>query len=143
MNMASLNRLSFFAARTCVKNPGLQVVCQQIRYKSSENGDDLFTDNGKPLVGLTADGCTYVCWHPESSFPYEFSKPIIRKKTDLEMGDSHLKVQHLLEEKLKLRPHGPTDNELANMFFTSKHRWNPKPEKKYRKPNPPKDRERI
>ena len=31
----------------------------------------------------------------------------------------------LLEEKLKMRPDGPTDHELSNMFFTTKHTWRP------------------
>lgn len=41
-------------------------------------------------------------------------------------GDSALKVQYHLEDKLRFRKDGPTDKELANMFHTTKHPWFPR-----------------
>lgn len=40
-------------------------------------------------------------------------------------GDSVLKVQYILDEEQKYRPDGPTDKELAKMFFTTRHPWDP------------------
>ncbi|XP_041347510.1 39S ribosomal protein L42, mitochondrial-like [Gigantopelta aegis] len=96
-----------------------------------------------PQVGLSPDGSTVVCWHPEPDFPYEHTQPLPRNQREMAEGDSVLKVQYLVEEQIKYRSSGPTDKELSNMFFTTKHRWYPKPEKKYKKLTPPKDRDHI
>ncbi len=40
-------------------------------------------------------------------------------------ADSALKVQYLLDEKNKYRPDGPTDAELQEIFYTTKHQWFP------------------
>ncbi|XP_067684755.1 large ribosomal subunit protein mL42-like [Haliotis asinina] len=100
-------------------------------------------DDRNPQVCLSPDGSTVLCWHPAVEFPYQHTKPIPRKIEELAEGESVLKVQYLVSEKLKHREDGPTDKELANIFFTSKHRWYSQPQKKYRKVRTPKDRDRI
>ncbi|XP_046336661.1 39S ribosomal protein L42, mitochondrial-like [Haliotis rufescens] len=100
-------------------------------------------DDRRPKVSMSPDGSTLLCWHPAMEFPYQHTKPIPRKIEELAEGESVLKVQYLMSEKLKHREDGPTDKELANIFFTSKHRWYPQPQKKYRKVRTPKDRDRI
>ncbi|GAB1606785.1 39S ribosomal protein L42, mitochondrial-like isoform X1 [Argonauta hians] len=122
----------------CRRINGVPSLLSNVRHNSSEN--ELEKD---VKVGITGDNMTFVCWHPELPFPYKYSKPLPRRRAEIEEGDSPLKVQHLLAEKLSLRPEGPTDNELANIFFTSKHPWYPKPQKKYKKPVEPKDRDKL
>ncbi|KAK6177086.1 hypothetical protein SNE40_015262 [Patella caerulea] len=92
---------------------------------------------------LSPDGSCILFWHPEQNFPYEHTQPIPRKVKELEEADTVLKVQLLKEEEIKHRPDGPTDAELSNIFYETKHRWFPRPEKKYRKVNPPKDRDGL
>ena len=41
-------------------------------------------------------------------------------------GDSVLKVQHITAENQKYSPDGPSDRELAKMFHTTRHPWDPK-----------------
>ncbi|XP_059153797.1 large ribosomal subunit protein mL42-like [Physella acuta] len=75
----------------------------------------------RPDVALSPNNSMIMCWHPEPEHPYEHTQPLPRDKTELEMNDSVLKVQYLLDEKLKNRPEGPTVNELAQLFHTTKH----------------------
>ncbi|XP_055881218.1 39S ribosomal protein L42, mitochondrial-like isoform X2 [Biomphalaria glabrata] len=76
-----------------------------------------------PDVCLSPDNSIIMCWHPESEHPYEHTLPLIRDKTEVENTDSVLKVQHLIDEKLKNRPDGPTVNELSELFCTTKHQF--------------------
>ena len=62
---------------------------------------------------------------------------------EISEGDSALKIQYRVQDHLRFRKDGPTDKELASMFFTTKHPWFPRPQKKYRKSRPPKDRDSI
>lgn len=97
---------------------------------------------GKPIV-LSTDGGPILCWHPEQPFPYEHTKPLPRKEPEIRQGDTELKVQYMLDEKYKYRPDGPTQEELMKIFHTTRHVFDPKPQLRYRKKNPPKDRESI
>ncbi|XP_064605527.1 large ribosomal subunit protein mL42-like [Liolophura sinensis] len=97
----------------------------------------------KQNVGVSEDGRTILLWHPKEKFPYEHSKPIPRDNLHLAEGDSALRVQHRISDKYRFKPTGPNISELSGMFFTTKHRWYPKPSKKYRKRHPPKDRDGL
>ncbi|PVD24312.1 hypothetical protein C0Q70_14790 [Pomacea canaliculata] len=67
-----------------------------------------------------------------------------REEGEAAQGETPLKVNFLVEEKLKMRPDGPTDNELSNMFFTTKHTWRPRPREDKLKPkNIPVDRDGL
>ncbi|KAF8771945.1 39S ribosomal protein L42 like protein [Argiope bruennichi] len=83
-------------------------------------------------VVLTNNGQIICCWHPEEAPPYEHTR-----------GDSVLKLQYRRDAKYRFQPDGPTNEELAKMTYTTKHRWFPNNEKKYVDPNPPVDREGI
>ncbi|XP_076447854.1 large ribosomal subunit protein mL42-like [Babylonia areolata] len=95
-----------------------------------------------PRIAVAPDQSCIICWHPEPEHPYHCTQPVPRMEESAE-GDSPLKVNLCLEEKLRLRPDGPTDHELCNMFFTTKHQWRPMTQKKYRKPQRPLDREGL
>ncbi|KAK7102314.1 large ribosomal subunit protein mL42-like [Littorina saxatilis] len=97
----------------------------------------------QPRVAMAPDKSCIICWHPEPEFPYDCTQPLPRNEEEAAEGESPLKVNLLMEEKLKMRADGPTDHELCNMFFTTKHTWRPMPGKKYRKPNLPLDREGL
>ncbi|BFZ10362.1 hypothetical protein BsWGS_13401 [Bradybaena similaris] len=71
-----------------------------------------------PSICISPDNSTILCWHPEPEFPYEYTQPLPRAKTELEEGDSVLKIQYLVDEKLKNRPDGPTVPELSQLFHT-------------------------
>ncbi|XP_064633174.1 large ribosomal subunit protein mL42-like [Lineus longissimus] len=101
---------------------------------------------GLPNLSITVsdDGATIMCWHPEQPTPYEHTKPIIRKESDITEGDSVLKVQLLHQDEHRYEPDGPRKFELMNMFFTTKHRWFPPGSKaKKRKAPFPRSRESI
>ncbi|CAL1292525.1 unnamed protein product [Larinioides sclopetarius] len=94
-------------------------------------------------VVLTNNGQTICCWHPEEAPPYEHTRPLPEIEPELREGDSVLKVQYRRDAKYRFKPDGPTNEELAKMTYTTKHRWFPNNEKKYLDPNPPVDREGI
>merc|ERR1719391_1591815 len=73
-----------------------------------------------PQVCQNSERSMIVCWHPEPDFPYEHTQPLPRDKESLAEGESVLKVQYLLDDKLKNRPDGPTDNELTQIFYTQR-----------------------
>ncbi|KAK3734436.1 hypothetical protein RRG08_029111 [Elysia crispata] len=80
-----------------------------------------------PDVCLSPDKAMIMCWHPEPEFPYEHSQPLPRDKSQLEEGDSVLKIQYLVDEKLKNRPEGPTVNELSELFYTNREDFKRRP----------------
>ncbi|WAR25814.1 RM42-like protein [Mya arenaria] len=96
-----------------------------------------------PLVGMSEDGQTVVCWHPEPEHPYEHTQPMEYNKEELSQGTSVLKDQVLRNYDSRVRPTGPNTQELSHITFTTKHRWFPKPGKKFAKRDPPKDRDAI
>ncbi|XP_067141457.1 large ribosomal subunit protein mL42 [Centruroides vittatus] len=94
-------------------------------------------------IVMTDNGNTIVCWHPEKHHPYEHTLPLPEIEPELKEGDSLLKIQYRLEDHHRYRPEGPNMEELQALTFTTKHRWYPKPEKKYDDPNPPIDRDGL
>ncbi|XP_069142676.1 large ribosomal subunit protein mL42-like [Argopecten irradians] len=110
---------------------------------SSSSSDDHGNRSGLPQVGVSAKTGTIVCYHPEPTYPYEYTQPLPRNEAELGEGESALSMQVQRQQLLRFREDGPTQHELANMFHTTKHQWYPNSADKYRKPNPPKDREAI
>uniref|UniRef100_A0A0B6YXE2 Large ribosomal subunit protein mL42 n=1 Tax=Arion vulgaris TaxID=1028688 RepID=A0A0B6YXE2_9EUPU len=99
-----------------------------------------------PDVCLSVDKKMILCWHPEPDFPYEYTQPVPRDKTQLEKGDSVLKIQYLVDEKLKNRPEGPTLAELSQILYVPRHALKryPRHEKKMEMiKKVPKDREYL
>lgn len=80
--------------------------------------------NEKESVILTDDGSTFVCWHPEKSFPYEYSKPMIRTKV---VSNSILKIENIEDAHhiFKGKSDEQVREELTKITYTCKHRWFP------------------
>ncbi|XP_061187912.1 large ribosomal subunit protein mL42-like [Saccostrea echinata] len=144
---APMHKVSFSVFRnlrasiTCCNG----MVQKRLKSKNSEASkeDDTFQGN-KPSVTLSSDESIIIFWHPEPKFPYECSKPMPRDTEDMSQGDSPLKLQYIKDYKLRHRPTGPTVSELANIFYTTKHPFNPIQRTRRRLRNqPPPDRESI
>lgn len=91
---------------------------------------------------MTDDGNTIVCWHPEPQVPYEMTKPLPELPQE---SDSLLKVQYNKEMKDLFRKKHPffINKDLREITFTTKHEWFPRPEKRFAKKAPPRDREYL
>ncbi|XP_064488044.1 large ribosomal subunit protein mL42-like [Ornithodoros turicata] len=93
---------------------------------------------------MTDDGSTIVCWHPEREFPYEHTKPLPVIEPRVREGDSVLKLQVRVDSlKRGYRNERLEIEELCKLTYTTKHRWYPRNEEKYKDPNPPIDREGL
>jgi len=115
-------------------------VTQKLQY----SGDASKSIDDRPDWVVLADGGkTVVCWHPEQEFPYECSKPLPVLDSKLQEGDSVLKIQYRLDHLNRNYPKGPDLQQLMKLTYTNKHRWYPNNNKRYRKPNPPVDREGL
>ncbi|XP_033098194.1 39S ribosomal protein L42, mitochondrial-like [Anneissia japonica] len=96
----------------------------------------------------TSDGSMIVCYHPADDFPYEHTKPIIRK--DPVKPDTLHSTESILKNKLQfdhyaMEKRGPSISDLSQMFFTTKHRWYPVGirRRSLKNPNPPRDRDYL
>uniref|UniRef100_A0A023GA26 Large ribosomal subunit protein mL42 n=1 Tax=Amblyomma triste TaxID=251400 RepID=A0A023GA26_AMBTT len=104
----------------------------------------LLKSQSKQRIVVTDDGSTIVMWHPEEEFPYEHTKPLPNIRPKLNEANSALKLQHRLENiELHFRNERLEIEELQKMTYTTKHRWYPNNNKKYKDPNPPVDREGL
>ena len=77
-------------------------------------------------VVLSDDGRTFVAWHPEPEFPYEFSKPI---PTATEINNKSLLKEKVLSsamEAFKSKHPEIARQELMSVTYTTKHRWFPR-----------------
>lgn len=109
---------------------------------TKSNSDDPDHSSRLPRVGMSADGRTLIGWHPEPEHPYEHTKPVQYDMKEVEQG-TILKDELVQDYLTRFRPEGPSIPEIAAITYTTKHQWLPKPEKKYKKRNPPKDRDSI
>ncbi|VVC26182.1 Ribosomal protein S32, mitochondrial [Cinara cedri] len=75
-------------------------------------------------IVVTDDASTIVCYHPESSFPYEFTKPL---PVDKVLSNSVLQVQNKENVyEVFTKPNNElVHQELMKMTYTTKHRWVP------------------
>lgn len=76
-----------------------------------------------------------VCWHPETPFPYECTKPLPVKQPKpesvLKVGELEVKAM-FRKPRAELIPH-----ELAKITYTTKHMWFPRArDKKAKKTKP-------
>lgn len=95
---------------------------------------------GRALVEAIAesnDQSTFFAWHPKKEIPYEFTKPL---PTTLESKHySLLKEKNIEEAKIRYSVgNNPkfTEERLAKVTFTSKHRWFPRSRDKLAKKTP-------
>ncbi|XP_071541634.1 large ribosomal subunit protein mL42 [Panulirus ornatus] len=93
-------------------------------------------------VVVTDDGKTVVCWHPEPEIPYELTKPLPETAPE---SDSILKIQYNKGMKNLFQSKHPyfINKELKELTYTTKHRWFPRPDKRFAKKNPPRDRKYL
>lgn len=75
-------------------------------------------------IVVTDDASTIVCYHPESSFPYECTKPLPVNKV---LDNSVLRVQNKesIHEVFSKPNSELVQQELMKMTYTTKHRWVP------------------
>lgn len=75
-------------------------------------------------IVVTDDSSTIVCYHPESRFPYECTKPLPENKV---MDNSVLRVQNknYVHEVFSKPNSELVQQELMKITFTTKHRWVP------------------
>ncbi|XP_051912219.1 39S ribosomal protein L42, mitochondrial [Hippocampus zosterae] len=122
--------------------PRLQACLVPVRDASNIRGPSI-DDCSDVEIGLTSDGKTVVCYHPNVDIPYELTQRIERPDPVGCPPETHEQVlkAHLSKEVLRHKP-GPTIEELSKMFFTTKHRWYPigQYHKRRIKTNTPKDR---
>lgn len=78
------------------------------------------------VITVTGDGKTIVAWHPDITFPYQFSRPI----PDTVSNDfgSLLKENSLTTAMRAFKQKYPevARQELMNLTHTTKHRWFPR-----------------
>ncbi|CAD5115873.1 DgyrCDS4813 [Dimorphilus gyrociliatus] len=92
-----------------------------------------------PQIGINKDGSAIICWHPEElDFPYEHTKPIVRTEADRISNNTASEVLNTFPEQ-----RDPSNEELMQMFYTTKHQWAPKPGKRYIKSRVIRDREGL
>ncbi|XP_066990326.1 large ribosomal subunit protein mL42 [Macrobrachium rosenbergii] len=117
-----------------VINRGTMGFVKNVRRASS-------TPGRKEAVVVTDDGKTIVAWHPEPQIPYEMTVPL----PEASKADTILKVENAGAVKKLFRNQHPffVIKELRELTFTTKHPWNHKPEKRFAKKNPPRDREYL
>ncbi|XP_037070911.1 39S ribosomal protein L42, mitochondrial-like [Pollicipes pollicipes] len=107
---------------------------------------------GEHKVVVSNNGSTIVCWHPEPAFPYECSKPLPAPETSAadqsalrnpftDGLDSSLKGVQRYKHMFVRRSDKQVREELMKLTHTNKHIWFPHKGIKYRKKNPPRDRD--
>jgi len=107
---------------------------------SSRKNHNLFREVPEEKIVLADSGSTIVCWHPEQSFPYEHSLPLPIKSCNVNqvLKDS---TQEAVDELLNSKPQFQREY-LMKVTSTTKHRWFPRPGKKFAKKTDP-DREYL
>ncbi|XP_060758719.1 39S ribosomal protein L42, mitochondrial isoform X2 [Neoarius graeffei] len=84
------------------------------------------TNNRDVDLGVTCDGETIVCFHHAPDIPHELTKPIPNPDTTLDSAETHdLVLKSRLNKDVLKGKKTPTAEELAKMFYTTKHRWYP------------------
>jgi large subunit ribosomal protein L42 len=75
-------------------------------------------------IVVTDDASTIVCYHPQTPFPYEYTKPLPQNKVS---DNSVLRVQNkdFVHEVFSKPNNQLVQQELMKMTYTTKHRWVP------------------
>ncbi|KAM9467963.1 large ribosomal subunit protein mL42 [Clarias gariepinus] len=100
-------------------------------------------NNGVVDLAVARDGKTIVCFHPAPDVAYELTKPIPSTDATLDSTETHdLVLKSQLHKDVLKNQKTPAVEELAKMFYTTKHRWYPVGQYHTRRRNrdPPKDR---
>ncbi|XP_060745460.1 39S ribosomal protein L42, mitochondrial isoform X2 [Tachysurus vachellii] len=136
-----LNRLPFILN---ANKDLLQIKAQTLSFHPAlRNQASACGDNRGVEIGVTRDSETIVCFHPAPDIPYELTKPIPRLDPTLDSTETHdLVLKSQLNKEVLNDKKMPAIEELAKMFYTTKHRWYPVGQyhTRRRNRNPPKDR---
>lgn len=96
------------------------------------------TDNWSLVekIAITNDGKTFVAWHPQQEFPYEFSRPI--PKFEERNRSTVIKESSITTAMEAFKTKNPeiARQELSKITFTTKHRWFPRSRDKKAKKTP-------
>ncbi|XP_053506645.1 39S ribosomal protein L42, mitochondrial isoform X1 [Ictalurus furcatus] len=112
-------------------------------YLASRNHVPASDDNRDVNLGVTRDSETIVCFHPAPDIAYELTRPIPSPDPTLDTAETHdLVLKSQLNKDILKGKKAPAIEELAKMFYTTKHRWYPVGQYHTRRKNrnPPKDR---
>lgn len=77
-------------------------------------------------VTRTDDKTTFVAWHPDVEFPYEFSKPIPRKEIQNSSAVIEESAMRVAQKAFKTAHPEVARQELQRLTFTTKHKWYPR-----------------
>jgi len=123
------------------------VLTQRLASSTSTSAED-------PAIVVTNNRTTIVCWHPEPTFPYEFSKPLppagahpagesVLRAPFTDALDAELQGTQRYRHLFVHRSDKQIREELMKLTGTNKHVWFPHTGTKYRKKNPPRDRKYL
>lgn len=77
-------------------------------------------------VTTTGDKSTFVAWHPDVEFPYEFSKPIPKKAEISSSAVIEESAMRVAQRAFKTAHPEVARQELQRLTFTTKHKWYPR-----------------
>lgn len=87
-------------------------------------------------IALTDDRKTFVAWHPQQEFPYEFTRPIpVYEQRDQSAIIKESALNTATNAFVKKHPE-IARQELQRITFTTKHRWFPRARDKKAKKTP-------
>lgn len=93
-------------------------------------------------IVLSADGTTFIAWHPEKPFPYECTKPIDPKIEQESNTVLKTVLSPEIKQLFKKKTPEVARQELMAITHTTKHRWFPRSRDKRAKKTLP-DREYL
>jgi len=129
-----LNVFLFFIILNVSESHDLRIFLEnQFSFIGNMNGLYLFRriataatrfKNQQAAIVVTDDASTIVCYHPETTFPYEYTKPLPENKVS---HNSVLCVQNkeYVYEVFSKPNNELVQQELMKMTYTTKHRWVP------------------
>lgn len=77
-------------------------------------------------VTQTGDKSTFVAWHPDVEFPYEFSKPIPKNVEPSSSAVIEETAMRMAQKAFKTAHPEVAREELQRLTFTTKHKWYPR-----------------
>lgn len=77
-------------------------------------------------VTTTEDKTTFVAWHPDVEFPYEFSRPIPEKSVPSSSSVIEESAMQMAQKAFKTVHPEVARQELQRLTFTTKHKWYPR-----------------
>lgn len=77
-------------------------------------------------VTTTDDKSTFVAWHPNVPFPYEFSKPIPKRVEPSSSAVIEESAMRVAQKAFKTAHPEVARQELQRLTFTTKHKWYPR-----------------